>query len=123
MAKIVTDVDELRKPNSVATLEEAQAIAEELFMTLLERKETDVGLSAPQIGIHKRVCVVRAKTPIVLVNPEIIEYTEETWYQEGCVSFPGASVRTKRHKNVTVKVDHLGTGNEALQNWVQNYAT
>ena len=117
MAKIVTDVDELRKPNSVATLEEAQVIFEELFMTLLERKETDVGLSAPQIGIHKRVCVVRAKSPIVLVNPEIIEYSDETFYQEGCVSFPGVSVRTKRYKNVVVKVDYLGTGNEVLQNW------
>lgn len=117
MAKIVTDADELRKPNSVATLEEAQAISEELFMTLLERESTDVGLSAPQIGIHKQVCVVRAKSPIVLVNPKIIDTSETTWYQEGCVSFPGASVRTKRHKNITVKVDYLGTGNEVMQTW------
>lgn len=115
MEKIITDVDELRKPNSPATLEEAQEIAEHLFMTLLERDKTDVGLSAPQIGIHKQVCVVRAKSPIVLVNPTIIDLTDETWYQEGCVSFPGASVRTKRYKNVVIEVDYLGEGNEVMQ--------
>ena len=106
---IVTDENELRKHNTkVKDTTEAGDISGQLWDTLAARVENDVGLSAPQIGIHKTICVIRAKEPIVLVNPEVIEHDGETWYQEGCVSFPGASIRTKRHKNVVVKVDWVG---------------
>jgi peptide deformylase len=106
---IVTDKGELRKRNSlVKNVNEAAEIAEHLWNTLSARGENDVGLSAPQIGIHKKMCIVRAKTPIALVNPKIVETNGETWFQEGCVSFPGVSIRTKRFKNVVLEVDWLG---------------
>lgn len=106
---VTNDKEELRKPNElVKSVEEAAEIVEQLWDTLSVRGEGDVGLAAPQIGIHKKVCIVRAKIPIVLVNPKIIETNGETWFQEGCVSFPGASVRTRRHKNIVVAVDWVG---------------
>ena len=115
---IVTDENELRKPNTrVTDTTEAGDIAEHLWDTLAARAENDVGLSAPQIGIHKAICIVRAKQPIILVNPMITEADGETWYQEGCVSFPGASVRTKRYKSVVVKVEWLGEHNGITITW------
>lgn len=119
---IITDEVELRKPNElVGSVEEAADIAESLFATLtLRSKNNDVGLAAPQIGIHKKVCVVRAKESIVLVNPEIIETSGETWFQEGCLSFPGVSLKTKRHKDIVVKVDWLGEYNGLTINWIKD---
>lgn len=117
---IVTDEKELRKPNTrVNDVSEAADIAEKLWVTLSARGEGDVGLAAPQIGIHKKVCVIRAKTPIVLVNPTIVEKDGETWYQEGCVSFLGVSIRTKRHKNIVVEVDWLGEHNGLTIEWME----
>jgi len=118
--KIVQDEKFLRQKSEPATLEEAQEITEQLFMTLLEKNDNDVGLAASQIGILKQVAVIRAKEAITLVNPRIVETDGEIWYQEGCLSFPGASVRTKRHKGIVVECDYLGTGNEVLQQWQEN---
>lgn len=105
---IITDEQFLRQTSELATLDEAKEISKQLFTVLEERNQKDVGLAAPQIGILKQVCLVRAKQLIVLVNPKIVETAGETWYQEGCVSFPGASVRTKRHKSVVVTCDWYG---------------
>ena len=51
----------------VATLEEGERIAKELFRVLA--KTGGVGLAANQIGIDKRVCVVNVNRPITLINP------------------------------------------------------
>ena len=119
--KIIEDEKFLRQKSEPANLDEAKDIAEQLFLTLLERKENDVGLSAPQIGILKQVCAIRAKQSFILVNPRIVGTEGETWYQEGCLSFPGASVRTKRYKNIVVEADYIGTGNSVIQDkWREN---
>ncbi len=112
--KIVTDEKLLRQKCATATLDEAKEIASHLIDTLWERKDDDVGLAAPQIGIQKQVCIVRAKDLVVLVNPRIVDSAGEVWYQEGCLSFPGASVRTKRFEDITVEADYLGTAQMAL---------
>ena len=115
---VTNDKEELRKPNQlVKDVNEAAEIVEQLWDTLSARAENDVGLAAPQIGIHKMICVIRAKTPIVLVNPKVIETNGETWFQEGCVSFSGVSVRTRRHKNIVIKVDWLGEFNGIMIEW------
>lgn len=64
------------------------------------------GVAAPQIGVNKRVFVFKNKKlePVVLVNPEIAEQSEETLTaREGCLSFPGVSVSVARAASVTVK--------------------
>ena len=51
-----------------------------------------VGLAAPQVGVLRRVVVVDAgEEDLELINPEIIETSEETQTGlEGCLSLPGA---------------------------------
>jgi len=52
-----------------------------------------VGLAAPQVGILRRIVVIdvseNADSPIIMINPEIIETRGEQRGQEGCLSVPG----------------------------------
>lgn len=52
-----------------------------------------VGLAAPQIGVLKRIIVIdvssEGDSPIVLINPEILEVSGEQTGDEGCLSVPG----------------------------------
>jgi len=107
--KIITDEVYLRQKCEPATFDEAKDITTKLIDTLSLRNEGDIGLAAPQIGILKQVCIIRAKDLVVLVNPRITETSGEVMYQEGCLSFPGSSVRTKRYEEVTVEAEYIGT--------------
>ena len=76
-----------------------------------------VGLAAPQIGVSKRVIVVEfgheedetiPKQLYVLVNPEIINASQETVDGiEGCLSVPGLVGEVTRSRVVTVSGQDL----------------
>ena len=73
-----------------------------------------VGLAAPQIGELVRLVVIDVdyptgeENPYVLVNPRIVEASEETRpYDEGCLSFPGISVEIERPRRVVVQAENL----------------
>ena len=90
----------------VKTITEGEEIGAQLLKELTE-SENGIGLAANQIGINKRVCVVNVKEPIVLVNPRIVEKSEDQFvFAEGCLSFPGKHVRTGRHTSVIVEADN-----------------
>lgn len=52
-----------------------------------------VGLAAPQVGILKRICVIdvseEGDSPIIMINPEVVETSGEQRGSEGCLSVPG----------------------------------
>lgn len=54
-----------------------------------------VGLAAPQVGILKRIVVIdisqEADSPLILINPELLETEGEQTGYEGCLSLPGKS--------------------------------
>ena len=63
-----------------------------------------VGLAAPQVGILKRVVVIDVgESPIVLINPEILETSGEQTDDEGCLSVPGMAGQVTRPNYVKVK--------------------
>ena len=64
-----------------------------------------VGLAAPQVGILRRVVVVDAgDEDIELVNPEVVEVSEETQTGvEGCLSLPGKYGIVTRPEHVVVR--------------------
>jgi len=69
-----------------------------------------VGLAAPQVGEAIRVAVIdvdqQEDNPVLyeLVNPEVVEASEETSdYEEGCLSFPGEAETVTRPARVTVR--------------------
>ena len=104
---IVKELKELNQPcEPCSSVEEGEKIGTKL-LDFLNNSETGIGLAANQIGINKRVCVINCKEPVVLINPEIIEKSEELFvFGEGCLSFPDDYVKTKRYKWVKVKADN-----------------
>ena len=104
---IITEIKQLQLMcEEVKTVKEGEEIGAQLLKELTE-SENGIGLAANQIGINKRVCVVNVKEPIVLVNPRIVEKSEEQFmFAEGCLSFPGKHVRTGRYASVTIEADN-----------------
>lgn len=66
-----------------------------------------VGLAAPQVGILKRIVVIdvspECDSPVILVNPEILETDGEQTGPEGCLSVPGKSGIVTRPNYAKVK--------------------
>jgi len=64
-----------------------------------------VGLAAIQIGINKRIGVIKKNEGFLcLINPEVVEKEEEfVYFNEGCLSFPDKFYNTKRYKHYTIK--------------------
>ena len=66
-----------------------------------------VGLAAPQVGVLKQIVVIdvseEGNSPLVLINPEIIERSGEQTGQEACLSVPGKSGIVTRANYVKVK--------------------
>lgn len=66
-----------------------------------------VGLAATQVDIHKQVIVVdvseRRDSPVVLVNPEVVEASGVSDIEEGCLSVPGIYEIVERAERVRVR--------------------
>ena len=106
MKKIINCLKEnnpiLNKKLRTVSVEEGLEIAKELLEILVERKDA-IGLAANQIGIDAAVAVVNVREPVILINPEVVEVWDEIPYYEGCLSFKGKNVNTKRYKNIVIK--------------------
>ena len=106
MKKIINCLKEknpiINKKLRKVSVEEGLEIAKELLEILAERKDA-IGLAANQIGIDAAVAVVNVREPVILINPEVIDVWDEISYYEGCLSFKGKGVNTKRYKNIIIK--------------------
>ena len=94
----------INKKLKEVTIDEGLSIAKDLFNILSERKD-GVGLAANQVGIDASVAVVNVREPIILINPEVIEVSDEIPYYEGCLSFKGKGINTKRYKNIVITTE------------------
>jgi len=83
------------------SVEEGMEIATELFQ-ILNKRGDGIGLAANQVGIDAQVAVVNVREPLVLINPKIISKEVEIPYHEGCLSYPGKRVNTKRYRDVII---------------------
>lgn len=106
MAKIVQDISFLRqKSEPVASVEEATALISDLQKALCET-DNGIGLAAIQIGVPKRVGVIRVAEDqfVSLINPELVDKQFEFIYlNEGCLSFPNQFKDTRRYRQITIK--------------------
>ena len=94
----------IKKKLKEVSVEEGMAIATKLFQILNKRKD-GIGLAANQVGIDAQVAVVNVREPLVLINPKIISKENEIKYYEGCLSYPGKGVHTRRYETVQVKTE------------------
>lgn len=61
-------------------------------------------IAAPQLGIMKRLIYMNIDQPIVFINPECTDLSDELFeLWDDCMSFPHLLVRVKRHKSLTLK--------------------
>ena len=108
MKKVINCLKEdnpvINKKLRKVSLDEGNKIAAELFQILSKRKD-GIGLAANQVGIDASVAVVNVRKPIILINPEVVEQWDETPYYEGCLSYKGKGIHTKRFKNIVVKTE------------------
>lgn len=112
MIKLVTDKGILKQPIPTTTFtKEEQDLATAALLTAVAEHQ-GLGMSANQIGLNKRICVINVRdTPLVLVNPQIVdENTEKLIYFEGCLSLPKTMkkpIKTVRSYSVKVKADNF----------------
>ena len=99
----------IQKKLKEVTVEEGLEIATKLFQILNERGD-GIGLAANQVGIDAQVAVVNVREPLVLINPKIISKTNEIPYYEGCLSYPGKGVHTKRYETIEVQTAQSESG-------------
>jgi len=64
------------------------------------------GLAGPQVGVSKRITVLREperQTDICLVNPEITETEGQEFLEEGCLSLPQVFAMVPRYTRLRVR--------------------
>jgi peptide deformylase len=108
---IETKLDEFDfESNKVAYFDDEKILhtlnAQELEQTLIENmiQHQGLGLSSNQIGINCRSFVMLHEgEPLVLINPKIIEATEEkTLMKEGCLTWFGLFPKVSRPSGVSI---------------------
>ena len=73
-------------------------------MVSLMRKEVGYGLSANQIGLPLKMFVIEGEPAYAIFNPRITYYgDEEVLLEEGCLSYPGLSLKIKRPRFIRVR--------------------
>lgn len=76
--------------------------ANDLVKTMYEHN--GLGLSANQVGVPLQIFTMRTETPLLIVNPKILEVSEETIeLEEGCLSFPGELIRVTRPISIVAR--------------------
>ena len=61
-------------------------------------------IAAPQLGIMKRLIYMNIDRPVVFINPELENLSEEKFeLWDDCMSFPHLLVRVARHRSLTIR--------------------
>ncbi len=91
------------KPLAAVT-DEHRRLIDDLFETMYAAR--GIGLAAPQVGSDARIAVidVDGTAPFAIVNPEIIDRSdEEVRDEEGCLSIPDVYADVSRPLRVVVR--------------------
>ena len=101
--EIVKDENILTQKSEQVSIEEAQEIITDLLDTANHHIDNCAGLAAPQIGVLKKVIVVRnGNSFFPMVNPMIIKKSGKKFVNtEGCLSLEGCR-SVERYENILV---------------------
>ncbi|MCX7917748.1 MAG: peptide deformylase [bacterium] len=91
--------------------EEVKEIDEKIDKLIKSMKQTliyvkGLGISAPQIGVSKRIFIAYDKEKenyLTIINPEVIEIEGREIDLEGCLSFPEIYFSISRAKKILLK--------------------
>lgn len=110
LRSIIKEPDELLRKKS----RRVEKIDEKIITLLEDMAETMVandgmGIAAVQVGVLKRVVLVRADEDseiLELINPEIVEQSGSQVQNEGCLSVSGRRGNVKRPRKVRVRAQN-----------------
>ena len=64
-----------------------------------------LGLAGPQVGLSREIVVInpsgKPEDELVLVNPQMVDFSGEVTFGEGCLSFPGIYAKIVRPERVS----------------------
>jgi len=93
-------------------VKEMVADMHQVLMEFRAKYKAGRAIAAPQLGYMKRLVYMHIDRPVVFINPELVEKSEEEFeLWDDCMSFPNLLVRLKRHKSCRI--------NFLDQNWEQ----
>jgi peptide deformylase len=104
--KLITKPDQVLLTKAEEWDFEKDTNAAELEAEMIEMMQAfnGIGLAANQVGLLKRVFVIKLKaadTPFAMFNPKLItQSTNEQQGEEGCLSFPGLWLDIKRPHSI-----------------------
>jgi len=105
------------KQEECATLEDILIDLHETMMNFREEYKRGRAISAPQIGVLKRLIYININdTPLVLINPEFTWKSPEMielW--DDCMSFPDLLVKVKRHESCNLSFYDLDWNKHSLE--------
>lgn len=80
-----------------------QRLVDDMIETMIASE--GVGLAAPQIGLGKRLFVLREpdQEPMAFVNPEIVSMEGREEGEEGCLSMPGVYAQVPRATQLLIR--------------------
>lgn len=87
--------------------DELRQLVEDMAETMYDAP--GVGLAAPQVGVSKRIFVIdiagddEPSDLRAYINPELVSLDGTQIWEEGCLSFPGATEEIKRAEYVKVR--------------------
>lgn len=62
------------------------------------------GIAAPQLGIMKRLIYINISEPLIIINPELYDLSDEmmeVW--DDCMCLPNLLVKVRRHRSLTLR--------------------
>ncbi|OGR87315.1 MAG: peptide deformylase [Elusimicrobia bacterium RIFCSPLOWO2_01_FULL_60_11] len=103
LRKIVKHGDPVLRRKCLAVKQidkEILRLIDDMFETMYDAP--GIGLAANQIGVPLRLAVIDIqengkKSPIVLINPKVVELKGRLFEEEGCLSIPGFLAPVKRY--------------------------
>jgi len=105
--RILTEPDPILRRKCAEVADPSDPFIQGLILNMQEtlKKFKGIGLAAPQVGVNKRVIVVKLwRSDYVLINPRLNHQSREKEIgEEGCLSLPGLFLNIERSKKVRVK--------------------
>lgn len=119
LRNIVEEGDDIlrKRAREVTEIDERiRTLVEDMAETMVASH--GVGIAAPQVGILKRIFLAVPdsevdETPMVFINPEILQQEGTQSGEEGCLSVPGFVGTVERPLSIKVKALDID-GNEKL---------
>ncbi|MCP4272059.1 MAG: peptide deformylase [Gammaproteobacteria bacterium] len=92
-------------------------LAEDMLETMYQAP--GIGLAATQVNHAIQLLVIDTSEtknePLVIINPEITEYSDEVINEEGCLSFPDIYANIPRFEQVTINYKDIDGKDQQLK--------